>query len=289
MRYDKPKWRRLHSGEKCGICSEKTWCTVSCDGKSAHCMRVESGLPARKGGWIHSLDKPRPEYTPPPQKRRAKVNANEKATTMFDRPEAPLKRKWLSEQIGISIPTLELLMVGVGWDKNGREYASFPSRGEKGQIIGVTRRYDSGEKRTIYGTSNAGVFCVPNWWTYGEILYIVEGGSDVGALTDAGLAAIGRPSNTGGSEIIAHYLRRHPFKRIVVLGENDEKPDKKGQVSSCHKNCRGCAFCWPGKYGMIETAKALSKILKRSVSTKLPPPEYKDVRQWWRGNQLKGL
>jgi hypothetical protein len=40
---------------------------------------------------------------------------------------------------------------------------------------------------------------------------------------------------------------------------------------------------------MIETAKQLSQRLRTTITTKMPPAEFKDVRQWWRGNQLKGI
>jgi hypothetical protein len=252
-------------------------------------MWVESNKKAKGGGWIHQLDKPLPEVEPREFKPKSKIDANRKSVQMFENPNAPIKRKWLSEQIGVSEKSLELLSVGVGWDKNGREYASFPSRNGRGQICGITRRYDNGEKKTYYGTSNGGIFCVPNWWTFSETVYIVEGGTDVAAMTDAGLASLGRPSNVGGISVLAEFLRRHRPARIVVIGEHDQKLEKRGTVNQCPPNCTGCAFCYPGKFGMIETAKGLSQRLRTTITTKMPPAEFKDVRQWWRGNQLKGL
>jgi hypothetical protein len=108
-------------------------------------------------------------------------------------------------------------------------------------------------------------------------------------MIDAGLCVLGRPSNIGGLAVLTAYLKRRDPKRVVVMGENDAKPERRGDVSSCPPDCGGCAYCAPGLYGAISTASRLSHALKRKIETKMPPPEFKDIRQWWVANQLEGL
>ena len=50
---------------------------------------------------------------------------------------------------------------------------------------------------------------------------LVEGPTDVAACESLGLAAVGRPSNTGGAKLIAQLLAR---RDVLVVGENDQNP-----------------------------------------------------------------
>lgn len=49
-------WVRVSKRRPCSICSKPDWCTVSADGSVECCMRVESAIPIRNGGWLHRLD-----------------------------------------------------------------------------------------------------------------------------------------------------------------------------------------------------------------------------------------
>ena len=112
---------------------------------------------------------------------------------------------------------------------------------------------------------------------------------DVAAMLDAGLCVLGRPSNVGGIAVLTAYLKRHDMNLVIVLGENDCKPHKRGTVKQCPKDCRGCAWCWPGRFGMLATAQRLERALRRKVESQMPPDEFKDARQWWLGNGLAGI
>src|SRR5947209_6278214 len=80
-----------------------------------------------------------------------------------------------------------------------------------------------------------------------------------------GLAAIGRPSDTGGVDRLAQILRDiQPDREIVAVGELDA--NDKGQ--------------WPGHEGAIKTAAGLSNKLGRRVRWALPPDGAKDTRAW---------
>jgi hypothetical protein len=249
-------------------------------------MRIESKLPCKSGGWIHRLSEPLPRVKLPDQTPRPRKDAEAIARTCYANKTAAHKRIELAYALGVSRESLDDLRVGVGWD---REWASFPSRGTNGEIVGITRRYDNGSKKTLAGTSNAGIFCREWWWIGNGTVYIVEGPSDVAAMLDARLSALGRPSCISGLAVLTAYLQRRNPKRIVVIGENDMKPEKRGSIQQCPTNCQGCLVCWPGLAGCLITASRLAKSLKQKVETLMPPPEFKDVRQWWIGNQLKGL
>jgi len=283
------KWIRVSRREPCVVCSKPDYCTRSSCGTHAHCMRVESDHPCKGGGWIHKLSELLPRVDLPDRPPRPRRDALAIAKTCFSNPRATDSRTALASILGVSKESLADLCVGVGWDRDGTEWASFPSRGINGEIVGITRRYDNGAKKTLAGTSNAGIFCKEWWWIGNGIVYIVEGPSDVAAMIDANLCVLGRPSNVGGLAVLTAYLKRRDPKRIVVVGENDAKPERRGEVAACVPDCAGCAYCFPGKFGMLATASRLARSLRRKIETLMPPDEYKDVRQWWLGNQLKGL
>ncbi len=107
-------------------------------------------------------------------------------------------------------------------------------------------------------------------------MFIVEGGSDVAACESHNLNSIGRASNTCGGEWIKKMIRQCcPEKLIVVVGERDWNQSKRGMVSSCTANCCGCAYCWPGKFGMKKVASELGG---KTVGV-LVPPGSKDMRE----------
>jgi hypothetical protein len=62
-------------------------------------------------------------------------------------------------------------------------------------------------------------------------------------------------------------------KRVIVIGERDEVPQRRGTVSSCSLTCNGCAFCWPGLFGAKKVAAELNAVYA------LVPKPYKDMRE----------
>ena len=276
------KWVRVRRGLLCPVCGHPDYCTISVDGTTVHCQRVQSDrkCPGESGGWLHA----HPEGTPPPVPEKRPVprikDVGALARQMFEHKQAARARWELAMEWGVDRRVLESLLVGVGWDPhNGHRYLSFPSRDGDGRIVGITRRYPDGQKRTLAGTSNGGVFCAAGWWNSPGPVFVAEGASDVAVLLNAGLAAIGRPSNVGGSGVLASFLsRRAVGRRVIVLGENDRKADRVGDVAhGCRLECPGCIWCWPGKYGAESVAKRLAK-WKPSIV--FPPDGIKDVRAW---------
>lgn len=272
------KWIRVSRHEPCVICGKSDYCTRTADGAAAKCMRVESESPVTdsKGGfsgWVHKLSNPLPPV-PPPKPIPKKPKWNSECRAMFVHDMAHEKRCAVSESLKVSVVALEDLGVGIGWDDwNNAEYSSWPSRDADGDCIGFTRRYDDGSKRTNQGGS-AGVFYTRNWFKHPGPVWIVEGGSDVAACESSGLCAIGRASNTHGAEWIKKMIARDcPNKKVFVVGERDETPSRRGTVSSCTTNCRGCSFCWPGLFGAKKVAGELG------AQWVIVPPPYKDMRE----------
>lgn len=240
-------------------------------------MRVESSKPIedKNGGlgWFHSLENPLP---PLPQKEIVKkADWTKECKSMFEHERANAKRCSVADSLSVSVESLELLRVGIGWDEwNGVEFSSWPSRDCSGKCIGYVRRYSDGSKRTNQGGST-GVFYTNGWWERRGPCFVVEGGSDVAACESAGLCAIGRASNTHGGDCIKKMIeKKKGYKKVIVVGERDEAPERRGTVQSCLKTCRGCAFCWPGLFGAKKVAAELN-----NASWVLVPEPYKDMRE----------
>ncbi len=278
MRDKQVEWLRVTKAEPCPVCEKTHWCCRSVDGTAILCMRIESDKPSAKGGWIHRLVDPLPQVIVPEKKPVAKIDAAAAARTMYRSSQAAAKRATLAAQLGVTVRSLELLGVGIGWDWNGREFASFPSRNGMGKTVGITRRYDDGQKKTMRGTSNGGVFVAPRWWKEPGPVWLVEGPSDTAALLSEGLCVIGRPSNVAGVSVVRKLIgRRARGRAVVVVGEHDEKLDRRGTVEQCRADCVGCAWCAPGLYGARETAERLRQFRAKWM---MPPDGVKDARAW---------
>ena len=271
------EWRRVSRKEPCPVCGKPDYCARTVNGEAVLCMRVESNKPSKTenglGGWIHLLANPLPPL-PIVKPVEKKADWTKECRAMFDHPKAHSKRCAVADLLSVNVESLEMLRVGIGWDEwNGAEFSSWPSRDNNGMIIGYVRRYDDGAKRTNQGGST-GVFYTAEWFSRPGPLWIVEGGSDVAACESSGLSAIGRASNTHGGQYIEKMIKQCcPNKKVIVVGERDEAPDRRGVVPSCTASCRGCAFCWPGLYGAKKVAAEMQ------ASWVLVPRPYKDMRE----------
>lgn len=285
----KGDWIRVRKNAPCPICSKDHWCSVS--GNVVHCMRVRSDKPAKKGGWIHKLDGKAPidEYLAKTSKKSSDKLPFEEikrlAKQMYEHPKAEAKRAALATELGVYVWALDRLSVGYGKDHRG-EFASFPARDETGNVIGITRRYNNGAKLTYAGTSNSGLFYDSNWMDNDGPLFLVEGGSDVAACISESICAIGRPSNIGGANRIAAMIKKaHWNRKVIVVGEHDAKPEKRGTVPGCSKDCRCCPQCYPGLYGAKTVSMELKKLGINSVVRM--PRLAKDAREMYSADTLR--
>ena len=76
---------------------------------------------------------------------------------------------------------------------------------------------------------------------------------------------IGRPSNSGGFDLLRSFLRDRDF---IIVGENDMKADGR---------------C-PGREGAEGLAQRRANAIHKDVRWTLPPSKAKDVRDWLRAH-----
>lgn len=287
-------WHPVSRKHVCPICGKGDNCSVTADGRMAYCGRIESGsLKQNAGGqFLHRLadDNPyrghehpshRPS-NPPPRKSdpKPKRSVDWGALMRFvtDRSDISERRNELAKQLGVSMTSIE--RIGVGWSDKQNAWM-IPERDSSAKIIGISRRYRDGRKRQFPGSSRGLTFAF-DWLHDPGPVFPVEGASDVAAMLSRGLCAVGRPSNVGGIELLIDLLRMiDPERRVVVLGENDQRPHDtlKRAVRERHPpNCPSCSICWPGHFGAFSTARKLCEALSRPIDVAFPPTEFKDVR-----------
>lgn len=188
------------------------------------------------------------------------------------------ERDWLASELCLPMRIFDLLPVRYLEDNgHGRGNAYImPEMNADGVTVGLHLRYHDNSKQT-YGTGGeiGRGLIIPDGWheTTGPIV-IPEGMSDTLGLTAMNIAAVGRPSNTGGVDIIAALLIRagvagDETRQIIIMAENDRKEDG----------------TWPGRDGADKTAKKLSDLIGRPVHVAYPPPGYKDIRDYVTANK----
>lgn len=158
---------------------------------------------------------------------------------------------------------------GRGW----KPCWAVPERDAGGRVVGIARRYPGGRKKQMAG-GKRGLTYAPAALAGAPLVLVPEGASDVVSLMACGLAAVGRPSNVGGAEALSELFAslRH-VTQVVVLGENDRKPDGR----------------WPGREGMERVAGVLASSLPSTATYEAVPSgggdgkAAKDAREWLAG------
>lgn len=250
----------------CPVCESATkGCSWTDDGM--HLCRVEGAAPAiwkdllgksDSAGFHHYRRIDDDTRITRPQPSKPSPNWNNEARRFAKALTADLREELAA---ALKLPAACLDSLIVGW-KADESCWTFPECDATGSIIGLSRRYRDGSKKNI---GQRGLTIPAGWRDRTGPVLLVEGASDVLATTAANLSAIGRPSNVGGTDLLADLLHVLPADRaIIVIAENDAKPT--GQ--------------WPGKEGAEKVAEALRTKLNRSVRIVYPPAEIKDAREW---------
>lgn len=160
----------------------------------------------------------------------------------------------LAESLGVTVESLDALGVA-----RADSAWIIPERDADGQIIGHAKRFDSGSKGFIAGGKRGLTLAWPLDAYAGssdaDPIVIVEGMSDCAAAMDIGFSAIGRPSATGGVDLLAMLLE---WRHVLVVGENDSGA---------------------GKAGAEKVARGLVHVAS-SVRVIYPPADTKDLRAW---------
>lgn len=263
---EKVKWARANKRQPCAICGKANqWCLLSPDGAAAICMTVPSTKPIDcKGagqGYLHRLSDPVP---PPPKPRPRPPAALGPVQEYLALPEMPPEQiVALGTNLGVSAGSLARL--GCRWSFE-HHAAAFPMRDWQGEIVGVRLRTNDGAKFAITG-SRAGLFLADG--EVGDLiteLWITEGPTDCAALLDLGVYAVGRPSCSGGVDLIVPLA---VGRNVVIMADADEprtRPD---------------GSTWrPGRDGAEALAAALIGHA-RTVKV-IYPIAGKDVRDWLR-------
>jgi hypothetical protein len=243
---------------KCHCCGAKTQEVVAELGLSMSDVRP-SGSSAFRGSKKPGGFSPKPK----PQKMSVEdVTAIAEAAVGDDEP---------IEQLAsiLHVRPEALKALGVGYIEHGRypsgeaeePYWTFPERDDQGQIVGVNKRYKRGKKLHIKGSARGLIYAPGVLDSDPDLILCPEGGSDVAACGSMGIAAVGRPGNDSGVEMLANFLAPHIYQKsqkepkIVIMGEWDQK-----EPSEQHPN-----GLWPGRDGAIKTAEALTKRLGITV------------------------
>jgi len=273
---------RASAARPCPVCgSPSKGCSATDDG--LHLCRGES-----QTGWRHVGGPDRVGFHQYRNQQDAgNGNGKHRASTRTPRPtdwvaEARSHagrfdagpRHALAAALGLPVEAIDLIP-GIGWfpDERWGSCWTIPEVSPAGAVVGIGRRYVEpittgqfqGKNKLALG--NRGLILPTGWRDRPGPTLLLEGYSDTLAAAQCGLSAVGRPSNTGGVEMLAEALTD---RELLVIGENDERP---------HKTEPGKTE-WPGRDGAQQTAQAIADTWGRPVRWSMPPAEYKDLRQW---------
>ena len=194
------------------------------------------------------------------------------------------RRNELAGQLGVGPATLdrvpvgwasatqlaELRVGGDGWADSPPDgaYAFQEVDGDR-RIIGISYRDISGRKGFARG-GQRGLYLPLDFDELTGLTYVVEGASDVLACLEMGMRVIGRPSNSGGADLIAELCKDQD---VVIVGENDRKDNGR----------------WPGLDGARRVARRVRRQSKGDVVYALPPEGSKDVRDYLASAKSAGV
>ncbi len=245
---------RVNRRSPCPVCGKPDWCLAAEDGSRAICARVESNRRAGDAGWLHVL-----RATQQVCRRRSVslrlpgadfADVASSACEFLD-PNGPSGVSDLANSLGLSARALTRLHVG--W--NGWAW-TFPMKDARGATIGIRLRRPNGDKLAVKGSRQA--LFIPDGIDPSGRLLVVEGPTDTAAALDLGFAAIGRPSCSGGVELVRNYARHAQTKDVVVFADADG----------------------PGRVGAAALARQLAPFVRVRVAE--PWGSFNDLREWLR-------
>lgn len=246
-------------------------------------MRIESTRPLPSGGWLHAR---KDAQQLPIIRTHNKINHEDMHAKWHPLSVALSKNVSLDQLMklaeSLGVDWHALLSLGIGYQPPGEyncAFWTFPERDERWRITGLSKRFVNthDNNKGFYSGGRHGVVYDAGWNKRLGPIWIVEGATDVAAGITLGLCVIGRPSNTGGIQILSNVLRSCGDRRIIVLGERDKKKVVKEPPPHDPK-CQCCLRCYPGLAGAKHVAKALAVRLGRTVDVLLPPNGFKDLR-----------
>lgn len=157
-----------------------------------------------------------------------------------------------AHEVALGIPGNGLLLLGAVWVASLGALAAPMSTGPGGEVVGVRLRADNGEKWAVKGSRNA--LFTPTYLHGRGPLLIPEGFTDTAALAGLGFDAIGRPSCTGGREMVLDLANGRP---MVVVADADAPGQEGAWILARELKAKGC-----------------------DVKVLAPPDGIKDAREW---------
>lgn len=288
-----PSWKTVTKSTPCPICGRNDWCGQSRDIETgsvySRCMRSDGGPPAAGGDWhyIKQDEHGGHVYVLRGHRESGSVVGHvgpNGATPRRDEMEADLRRlqDGIDEQRistaakNLGVPAASLRAIRIGWDDR-QKAITFPECSGGGGVVGISRRYghvgddgrpgeacgEDGETKRVPKGHSRGLTIPTDFRDLPDPVVIVEGPTCTAALHALGIAAIGRPSNSGGADDLSIACRG---RDVIVLGEFDPKPTGD----------------WPGRDGARNVAIALASRWNKPVRWSMPPDRAKDARAWVR-------
>jgi hypothetical protein len=217
-------YTRVSKLHPCPVCKKPDWCRVFADGW-VECMRVQSGCPAKSGGWMHSQRELSPgpvRFSPPPTRVAVPIINATKLHREWLAATTPTQLAEFAAALGLSVAAL--VSANAAWAAPHGAWA-FPMCDGHGNIVGIRLRRPDGAKFAVRG-SRQGIFmsaeCGVRIAERQEVLFVCEGPTDTAAAVDLGLFAVGRPNCCCGGPEIKVFARLHQCNRVVMISDNDK-------------------------------------------------------------------
>jgi hypothetical protein len=284
--------------DPCRICGKHDWCGYNERGSG--CMRVESAVPMRNGGFWHPNNGQRNGHRVFIRQRIAvaspvAIDVGKLLAGWRQRQNGELEP--FAATLGVSKTALESL--GCVYAPEHRAFA-FPMRDGQRALTGIRLRNDRGHKWCVTG-SKQGLFlprkegddtCDSQEWQASTMkkgisdpnmpnksasnragnvqsapartLLIVEGPTDTAAAIDLGFDVIGRPACLGCEQIIADLAGQSGHVTTVIIADNDD-PGQRGAAKLQKLIPRSRIVTLPAKDLRSAVQQGMTKLLFEQI------------------------
>jgi hypothetical protein len=262
-------WPHATKQEPCPVCGKPDWCRFG--DRATVCMRVQSTIPAKGGGWYHfhkDVNSTGQSYSPTNRKPSPPARPIDAGRMMREwRTNTSLFQfSAYAQELGVLKESI--IALGAAWAPQWNAWA-WPMSDGDGYVVGIRLRSSDGLKWAVPG-SRQGLFLPLPSVRLTALAYLPEGPTDSAALLSMGLYPIGRPSCNGGADHVVCALDRLGFRSAVVVRDNDKINEKTGTR--------------PGTAGAVELKKKL-----RRPSVFWEPGAFKDVRAFYQAGGTADL
>jgi hypothetical protein len=258
VRREPRTWRRVTRAAPCPICGKPDWCSVSEDTTAALCMRMSEGAVRAVDmphgiGHVHELGAGVRPASPVPMVSSIPQMALDCGAILARWRQDTEVSLLQACAASLSVQVNSLIRLDCTWSRHYGAWA-FPMHDDRRRVIGIRLRTQDGRKWSVRG-SHSGCF-IPSGLDSRSTLLICEGATDTAAALSLGYAAIGRPSCSGGAEILVDLLKAGRRRAVVIVSDHDP-PGKAGARDLAERIVAHC-----GSLRVIDTAP------------------HKDLRQW---------